>query len=348
MDCRERVINTLNHSSVDRPPLFDTITNDKVISYYAKEELTIDNARTVMARAFDKCIDSTRQEIITPQSEEVVQGERGEIWKKARWTSWRIEKPCETDKGFEEYLKDSIDELSNWDEEDQANLDKQVDAYFEWEGRMKETVLFANFMTKTGCSIYPLPGLEIFSYTIYDNPDLLSTYFDAMTEYSVTRVKNLKSVNYPAVFVCEDISYKGSLLFSPEFLRKHFFPRLEKIIDAYHQRGLKFIFHSDGNIMPVLGDLVAVGIDGLNPLEVIAGVNIGEIRRRYPDLLLFGGIDTSQLLAFGTPKDVKKATLKAIEQGSPGYFVGSSTEIHDKVPLDNFKTIVNTVKEYTY
>ncbi len=203
-------------------------------------------------------------------------------------------------------------------------------------------------MTKTGCTIYSLPGLEVFSYTIYDNPDLLSAYFDAVTEYSVTRVKNLKSVDYPAVFVCEDIAGKGSLLFSPEFLRKHFLPRLEKIIDAYHQRGLKFIFHSDGNIMPVLDDVVAIGIDGLNPLEVAAGVNIGEIRRRYPDLLLFGGIDTSQLLAFGTPKDVKKVTLKAIEQGSPGYFVGSTTEIHDNVPLDNFKTMVDTVKEYTY
>ena len=348
MDSRERVINTLNHSSVDRPPLFDTITNDKVISYYAKEELTVDNARNVMARALDECIDSTRQEIITPQPEEVVQGERGETWKKVRWTSWLIERPCGTEKEFEEYLINSIDELSNWDEEHQAKLDKQVDAYFEWQGRMKKTMLFANFMTKTGCTIYSLPGLKIFSHIIHDDPDLLSAYFDAMTEYSVTRVKNLKSVDYPGVFVGEDIAGKGRLLFSPEFLRKHFFPRLERIIDAYHQRGLKFIFHSDGNIMPVLDDLVAIGIDGLNPLEVVAGVNIREIRRRYPDLLLFGGIDTSQLLAFGTPKDVKKATLKAIEQGSPGYFVGSSTEIHDKVPLDNFKTIVNTVKEYTY
>jgi uroporphyrinogen decarboxylase len=108
------------------------------------------------------------------------------------------------------------------------------------------------------------------------------------------------------------------------------------------------MFHSDGDLMSVLDDLVAVGVDILNPIETTAGMDVPEIRRRHPRLVLAGGIDVSQLLPFGTPQDVSRETRKLIEVAGPGIMVGSSTELHNDVPLGNFRAMAETVWDYRY
>jgi uroporphyrinogen-III decarboxylase len=126
-------------------------------------------------------------------------------------------------------------------------------------------------------------------------------------------------------------------LFSPKFLRREFFPRLRKLVDAWHRQGVKVIFHSDGNLWQVLDDLRAAGVDGLNPLEPLAGMYAGGVRKAYPDWVLMGGIDASQLLPFGSEAEVRAAVRKTIaEAGARGrLWIGSSTEIHPAVKLEN-------------
>ena len=87
-----------------------------------------------------------------------------------------------------------------------------------------------------------------------------------------------------AVFVAEDIAYKSGLLFSPNFLR------------------------DDGNCWEVMDELVDCGIDGFNPIEVSAGMSVEKLRKRYPNLVLCGRIDASELMVHGTPKEVFEAT----------------------------------------
>jgi hypothetical protein len=100
--------------------------------------------------------------------------------------------------------------------------------------------------------------------------------------------------------------------------------------------------------MLILDDLVEAGIDGLNPIEVMAGMNVGEIHRRHPHLFMCGGIDVSQLLPFATPQDVHDATIKAIEEGEGRLMVGSTTEVHEAVPLQNYLAMRETVLDYRY
>jgi uroporphyrinogen decarboxylase len=106
-------------------------------------------------------------------------------------------------------------------------------------------------------------------------------------------------------------------------------------VAAWHAKGVKVVFHSDGNVWPLLPDLIATGVDGLNPLEVAAGMHPGEIRQRYPHLLLFGGISYAGVLLHGSPAQVAEVTRDTIRRASPGYFVGSDTELGDDIPLAN-------------
>jgi len=60
-------------------------------------------------------------------------------------------------------------------------------------------------------------------------------------------------------------------------------------VDCFHAHGVKVVFHSDGDIRPILKDLKATGIDALNPIETAAGVTAGEVRRQCPNLIIVGG-----------------------------------------------------------
>lgn len=152
----------------------------------------------------------------------------------------------------------------------------------------------------------------------------------------------------PVVLVYSDIAFKTSTLFSPAFLRKEFFPRMKRVVDAWHEHGVKCIFHSDGNLMGVLDDLVATGVDGLNPLEPLAGMDLKTVRERYPDLILMGNIDCSELLPRGTVAEVEAAVRKAIDDvaGSGGYILSSSSELHPGCKTENCIAMIETGKAY--
>jgi hypothetical protein len=95
-----------------------------------------------------------------------------------------------------------------------------------------------------------------------------------------------------------------------------------------------------------MDDLVAAGIDGLNPIEVIAGMTVKEVRQRYPHLFLAGGIDVSQLLVNGSPEEVRAACLGAIaDTDGVGYFMGTSTELNLGVRLENAIAMFETAWE---
>jgi len=113
---------------------------------------------------------------------------------------------------------------------------------------------------------------------------------------------------------------------------------VEEISARCHDYGLTVIFHSDGYIMDIVDDLLAAGIDGLNPIEKAAGMDLYALRRRFPELILVGGLDVTHLLPTGTPEQVRAETRRMLDEaGAEGrLLIGSSTELEDNVPLENY------------
>jgi uroporphyrinogen decarboxylase len=123
------------------------------------------------------------------------------------------------------------------------------------------------------------------------------------------------------------------------------FPRLKRLNDAWHEHGIKCLFHTDGYHMEVMDDLIAAGIDGLNPIETVAGMDLAEVRRKYPTIFLAGGIDMSQLLSNGTPEQVKVACRQAVRDASPGFLMGSTTEADNSCRLENLLAMYEVARE---
>jgi uroporphyrinogen decarboxylase len=94
--------------------------------------------------------------------------------------------------------------------------------------------------------------------------------------------------------------------------------------------------------------LVEAGIDGLNPVEISAGMDLADLHRRYPHLVFAGGIDVSHLLPFGNPQQVRDTVVEAIEVTEGQILVGSSTEVFNIVPLANFLAMREAAMGYRF
>jgi len=151
------------------------------------------------------------------------------------------------------------------------------------------------------------------------------------------------------MFMGEDCACCTGPMFSPDFIRKEALPRWKWIMEPIKEKGYKFLFHTDGRYGPLLPIIFEeFGADGLNPIERNGCNDIFEIREQYSDKLLFGNVCCATTLPRGNVYDVEDETLELIEKIGPddGIFIGSSSEVHDLIPVENVAVMYQTVHKY--
>jgi uroporphyrinogen-III decarboxylase len=197
---------------------------------------------------------------------------------------------------------------------------------------------------------YTYMEMELYAQAIYDAPELVSHIMDCTAMFSAHIARAYAEVTeVPLLFMGEDISGTTGPIFNPKFVRKEGLPRWKWISAPIKEKGMKFLFHTDGrygSFLPLIfNDFEA---DGLNPIERNNCNDIFEIRKEYPDKLLFGNVCCLNTLPHGTPGDVEDETLELIEKIGPqgGIFIGSSSEVHDAIPVENAATMYRAVHEY--
>ncbi len=146
-----------------------------------------------------------------------------------------------------------------------------------------------------------------------------------------------------AIGLSEDYGTQKSLLLSPRHWRQFIKPHLARMCDRIHAGGKPVYIHSCGHVMPIIPDLVEVGVNCLQPLQPEA-MDIFEIKRRFGrDLCLFGGISTQRTLPAGTAEDVRRevqACLTHMAAGG-GYVMAPAKPIMPGVPLENAIALID-------
>ncbi len=347
----DRVRAIINGQMPDRAPLFDLLRNDAVIEHFAGRKLTIENAAEVVYSAYEPAIDATRPRVRLPDKEETITLEDDRQQRRFRWTSWTEQRrypDCDAYASIKRREMASSDP-SGWSLEQQQCLEAALARSRLDRQKLGEVFYAPSIASPLLMDIYGEIGLEAFSYFLADVPDIAVE----LMEYNTIRAVTLAE-HYPADhgiemgFLGDDIAFNSGPLFRPLWLREHYFPRLARTIAAWHARGIKVLFHSDGNLNAILDDLVAAGIDGLNPIEVLAGMDVGGIHRRHPHLFMAGGIDVSQLLPFGSAGQVKDAVKRVLDAAEGRIMIGSSTELNNDVPVENFLALREAVLGYSY
>lgn len=150
----------------------------------------------------------------------------------------------------------------------------------------------------------------------------------------------------------DDLGTQQSLLMSPTMYRSILKPVHADFIASIRRRTrAKVFFHTDGDVFPLLDDLVEIGVDILNPIQTSAGrmADLATLKRRYGDALVFcGGIDTQRVLPHGTPNEVRAEVRRVIGELGPGggYLLASVHTIMNDVPASNILAMVDAVEAY--
>jgi uroporphyrinogen decarboxylase len=145
-----------------------------------------------------------------------------------------------------------------------------------------------------------------------------------------------------------DLADNRGPIYGPEVFRTMLLPRLKRIVDKCHALELPYVFRTDGKLWSIADELfVESGIDGYGEIDVEAGMDIGRLRRRFPDLVLCGNVSCSNVLQFGSIDDVVRATRDCIDKArGGGHIVGSSNSLVHGTPAENVFAMMQTAQEY--
>ena len=352
MNSKDRVKTLLNGQLPDRPPLYDVIRNDAIIEHFGREELAPANARDVVIRAHTAALDATKSFYRLPEFDpgRVTVDQNGRRTTRQRWTSWTEHVAYESREDYVRAKQEITAAPWDWNDADQEILSRTIGGWMELDDISGDILRGFNFPGPPRLDgMFPEVGLESFSYYMYDCPDIIHRQIEYRFEKVVQAIEhNDLPAGVQIVKEGCDIAFKTGLLFPPDFLLRSFIPGLARMCEAVHRKGHKVLFHSDGNLWDILDDLVASGIDLLHPLEPLAGMDPARVHKRYPDLILCGTIDVSQLLPFGTEQEIADQVVRNIEATEGKIMVGSSTEVHNEVPLENYLALCEAVLGYTY
>jgi uroporphyrinogen decarboxylase len=201
-----------------------------------------------------------------------------------------------------------------------------------------------------------LRGLEQFMLDTVLNPNLLEYMMDKILEILMEMTRLLLEEvkpNVDVILISDDLSHQGGLMYSPEMYRKLFKPRHRAIVEFLkkHGGGAKILYHCCGAAKPLLSDLVEIGIDAYNPVQVsAAGMDdTRELKKEFgKDLTFWGGIDTQRVMPFGRPEDVWKEVKRRIEDLGPdgGFVLAAVQNIRPEVRPENICALFEAALEF--
>lgn len=193
-----------------------------------------------------------------------------------------------------------------------------------------------------------LMGEEYLCIACYEEPEMIQ---DMMETFADTAVKVIERVGEIApiddIFVHEDMAGKSGPMFGPNQINDFFKPYYSKVWEAAKSYGAKvFSLDSDGDVSPIIGDLIDCGINSIHPMEPVGGNDIVELRKKFGNKISFkGGIDKFALLK--GPEAVKKELeyrLDPVLRGG-GTIFALDHRIPNGVDINTYRYYVNLGRE---
>jgi uroporphyrinogen decarboxylase len=194
-----------------------------------------------------------------------------------------------------------------------------------------------------------LMGFEDLMAAFAGEPELVSALVDMSVRVNLELAKEAAQRGADFVFTGDDYASTERPFISPRMFRELLAPQLKRVMTGFKELGLLVIKHSDGNIRPILDLILDSGIDALDPIDPLAGLDIGEMKRDYGHrVALKGNVDCAHTLTHGTEKQVVEETIGVIRKAAAGggLIVSSSNSIHSGVKPGNYLAMWNAIRMY--
>ncbi len=186
------------------------------------------------------------------------------------------------------------------------------------------------------------------------DPKLAGAVMDAVLEVNLTiALAAIKLVGdqVDIIRTSDDIGHQRGPMVSLELYRELIKPRQKRYFQAIHDATkAKVFYHSCGSVYALMGDLIDVGVDILNPVQVAAAeMDTARLKREFGDRIVFSGaIDTQRVLPFGSPADVAAEVRRRVADLAPGggYILGAVHNVQPDVPPQNVVALYEAGKQY--
>jgi len=190
--------------------------------------------------------------------------------------------------------------------------------------------------------LHCLRGMENTFADFYANEREVSRLLEALTEFVLELIREWGKTNVSAVFLTDDWGTQTGMMISPGTWRKFFKAHYRRIFDEVHRWGKDVFFHSCGNVLAIIPELIDLGVDVLDPIQP-GPLDLNDVAKQFGGRISFCGAIDDQCLATYNPQEVKDSVRKAIETlGRPfgnGYVVAPANVMVPPVPLDNIQAL---------
>jgi len=230
--------------------------------------------------------------------------------------------------------------------------------WFDFEGFAESLELWKDFaVMASGASVLQHPmllcGMDKILTDMALDPELACCIFDKFTDFYLAYYDKMLSAAEGRIDlfrIGDDIGTQRGPLMSPAMFRKFIMPRLRSLVDLAHSYNTKVMFHSCGSIITFFDDLIEIGVDILDPIQVSAAkMDPARIKKQYGSrICLHGSIDTQYILPQGSPQQVAEDVRQMIHiLGSNGGFILAPCHVlQTDVPTDNVRAMYETGHKY--
>jgi uroporphyrinogen decarboxylase len=222
-----------------------------------------------------------------------------------------------------------------------AGMGEEGRRYVEEEGRAVQVGSICGGLTE---GLFKLRGFEDGYMDLAGDPALARRVMERILEVKIaywSRVLPLVEGSVDVVGEADDLGGQERTLFSPATYRDLVKPLHRELFDFLHAHtDAKVFFHTCGAVRELIPDLIQIGVDVLNPVQVsAAGMDTAELKREFGRELVFwgGGVDTQRVLGAGTPDEVRAEVLRRIGDLAPGggFVFAAVHNVQPNVPPEN-------------
>ena len=168
--------------------------------------------------------------------------------------------------------------------------------------------------------MHALIGFENALMAFYDDPEEVVAFFDAMSEYKLREIALIKEYYDPDILCChDDWGTNLNMFFNPELWREFFKPQVKKLVDGVHALGMRYEQHSCGHVQEIVGDLVELGVDCIQPLQWPCN-DIPMIKKTWGDKVVLSGCADTQAILNPTADEatIREKVRQCLETCIPG------------------------------
>lgn len=225
-----------------------------------------------------------------------------------------------------------------------------IASYYKALGDAQQRGEYPVWMTTEGYFWYPrtLFGITNHFFSFYDYPELYHRICSDVVKFQMRMTEQLCDIMTPDFMTfAEDMSYNHGPMLSKELFDEFLAPYYKQIIPVLKQRGVKVIIDTDGDVMPMIPWLKSVGVDGVLPLERQSNVDVAELRRLYPDLLMIGGYNK---MVMKNGEDAMRGEFERLlpVMKTGGFIASVDHQTPPDVSLENYKIYMKLYQEYSF